>query len=426
MVIWRKISTFVSDFEAVIMDTNNPPDIFTEMDLKYIDSLDERRKRQFLATKANSLGRYGVTLVSRATGKDRKTIYRGVHDLRTDDTVPAGRIRCEGGGRKSILEKHPEYMDVFHEIVDDEIAGLPQDEDVRWLKSSPSQIQDKFKDEYDIVISIYIVKQLISHDNYKHRKPLKNISMRECEDRDKQFKIIAGYKKQYLDTGRPVLSVDTKKKEQTGNFRRDDGRVYSKEQIETFDHDFGSFGGVPIIPYGIYDVGKNTGYLTLGTSHDTSDFACDCFAGHWEQILRHIYPSAHELLYLCDGGGSNSSRGWLFKWELIQLAKKLKVNIRVAHYPPYCSKWNPIEHRLFSQITRVWKGAIFNTVELARDLAAGCRTKTGLVVFTSINRKVYETNKERVSNYEEECKKHIIHDAVLPKLNYVVYWQSIS
>lgn len=131
--------------------------------------------------------------------------------------------------------------------------------------------------------------------------------------------------------------------------------------------------------------------MTFGTSHDTAEFACNCIAEHWESTLRHIYPNAKEILLLCDGGGSNSARGWLFKWELIQLAKKIKVNIRVAHYPPYCSKWNPIEHRLFSQITRVWKGAIFNSVELARDLAAGCRTKTGLAVFTSINRNVYET-----------------------------------
>jgi len=400
------------------MVTNNPSDVFTDMELKYIESLNERQKRHCLAVKAKSLGRRGVTIVSRAIGADRKTIYKGIHELESDERFPKGFVRRNGGGRTCILDKHPEYIDTFNEIVNDEIAGLPQDEDVRWLKSSPSQIREKFEDDYHIPISNYVVKQILSREGYRHRKSLKSLPMKECENRDEQFRIISELRKQ----SRVTLSVDTKKKEQVGNFRRDEGRVYSKEQIETFDHDFGSFGGEPIIPYGIYDVNRNTAYMSFGTSHDTSEFACDCIEEHWNNHLRHIYPNAKELLILCDGGGSNSARGWLFKWKLIQLAKKIKVNIRVAHYPPYCSKWNPIEHRLFSQITRVWKGAIFNTVELARDLAAGCRTKTGLAVFTSINRNVYETNKERVSNFEEECRKHIVHDAVLPKWNYVIKW----
>ena len=405
-------------FQAVIMVTNNPSDIFTEMDLKYIDSLDERKKRQYLATRATSLGKHGVSLVSKAIGTDRKTIYRGIHELKSNESIPDDSIRREGGGRRRTIDMHPEYMDVFHEMVDNEIAGLPQDEDVRWLKSSPSQISDRFYEEYHIHVSVFIVKQLIAHDGYRYRKPLKSMPMRECKDRDKQFNHISELREQF----RIQLSIDTKKKEQVGNFRRDNGRICSKEQIKTFDHDFGSFGGEPIIPHGILDVIRNTAYMTFGTSHDTAEFACNCIAEHWESTLRHIYPNAKEILLLCDGGGSNSASGWLFKWELIQLAKKIKVNIRVAHYPPYCSKWNPIEHRLFSQITRVWKGAIFNSVELARDLAAGCRTKTGLTVFTSINLNVYETNKERVSNYEDECRKHIVHDAVLPKWNYVVKW----
>ncbi|MDO4948544.1 MAG: ISAzo13 family transposase [Bacteroidales bacterium] len=405
-------------FQAVIMVTNNPSDIFTEMDLKYIDSLDERQKRHYLATRATSLGRRGVSLVSRAIGTDRKTTYRGIHELKSGEGIPDGHIRHEGGGRTPIIDKHPEYVDVFHKMVDNGIAGLPQDEDVRWLKSPPSQISGRFKDKYHIHIGIYIVKQLIGRDGYRFRKPFKSLPMRECKDRDGQFNHIFELREQC-----PIqLGIDTKKKEQVGNFRRDDGRVCSKERIRTFDHDFGSFGGEPIIPHGILDINRNSAYMTFGTSHDTSEFACDCIAGNWESSLRHIYPNAKGILLLCDGGGSSSSRGWLFKWELIKLAKRIKVNIREAHYPPYCSKWNPIEHMIFSQITRVWKGEILNSVELARDLAAGCRTKTGLAVFNSINRNVYETNKERVSNYEDECRKHIVYDAVLPKWNYVVKW----
>ncbi len=122
--------------------------------------------------------------------------------------------------------------------------------------------------------------------------------------------------------------------------------------------------------------------MTFGVSHDTAEFACECFAQQWEENLRHIYPSVKTILILCDGGGSNNARSWQFKWWLIKLAKRLGVNIRIAHYSPYCSKWNPIEHRLFSQISRVWSGAVFNTIEEACELASRARTKTGLAVFT--------------------------------------------
>lgn len=175
-----------------------------------------------------------------------------------------------------------------------------------------------------------------------------------------------------------------------------------------------------MVPYGIYDVTRNTGYMTFGVSHDTAEFACECFEQQWEQRLRHIYPSARTILILCDGGGSNNARNWQFKWFLIQLSKKLGIDIRIAHYPPYCSKWNPIEHRLFSQISRVWSGAVFNTIEEASELASKTSTKTGLAVFTSINRRIYETKTERNPLFERECERHIVKDEILPKWNYLV------
>jgi hypothetical protein len=175
-----------------------------------------------------------------------------------------------------------------------------------------------------------------------------------------------------------------------------------------------------MVPHGIYDVGRNTGYMTFWLSHDTAEFACDCLVEQWEQHIRHIYPNAKSILILCDGGGSNSARSWQFKWCLIETAKRLGIDIRIAHYPPYCSKWNPIEHRLFSQISRVWSGAVFNTVEEAREMASRARTKTGLAVFTSINRRTYQTKKERNTLFKSECDKHIIKDEILPKWNYLV------
>ena len=400
--------------------TKIPADIVKAEEMEYLKDANERQTRQFVALIASRHGIHGVSLVCGVLNIDRKTVYRGRHELQAGEHLDEGRVRKQGGGRKSTLSMHPEYITIFREIVEFDIAGLPQDANTKWLRLSPTQIKDIFSEQYHIDISPYTVKQIIGLEGYTRRKPLKVQAMAECQKRDEQFGRIAQRLKECEENGIPVFSIDTKKKELLGNFRRDNGTAYTKEAVRVNDHDYSTFANGKMVPHGIYDVNKNTGYMTFGLDHDTAEFACDCFAMQWEQYIRHIYPRAKTILILCDGGGSNNARSWQWKWCLIQLAKRLGINIRIAHYPPYCSKWNPIEHRLFSQISRTWSGAVFNTVEEASELASRTRTKSGLAVFTSINRGFYETKKERNPLFQSECDRYIVKDEILPKWNYLV------
>jgi transposase len=399
---------------------NNPADIVTDKEMEYFKDLNERQARQFAAIIAERNGWQGVRLVCGILPVSRNTVYRGLQELDSGEHLEEGRVRKEGGGRKSTLSVHPEYITIFREIVVFDIAGLPQDAKTMWLRLTPSQIQQIFSEQYHIEISLYTVRQIVKAEGFTRRKPVKALPMADCELRDEQFKVIEQQRKYCDEHGIPVFSVDTKKKELLGPYRRDERTAYTTEAVKVYDHDYSTFSNGKMVPYGIYDVKRNTGYMTFGVSHDTAEFACDCFAQQWEQHLRHIYPSAKSILILCDGGGSNNARSWQFKWCLIQLAKRLAINIRIAHYPPYCSKWNPIEHRLFSQISRVWSGAVFNTIEEASELASRARTKTGLAVSTSINRRIYETKTERNPLFESECVRHIVKDEILPKWNYLV------
>jgi hypothetical protein len=202
-----------------------------------------------------------------------------------------------------------------------------------------------------------------------------------------------------------------------GNFYRA-GQLYMQETVETFDHDFPSLADGVVIPYGIYDLQQHHGYVTLGTSHDTSAFACDCLRQWWWHYGHRTYPHATSLLLLCDGGGSNSSRTYLFKAELEHVAQEIGIEIRVAHYPPYTSKYNPIEHRLFPHLTRACQGVIFRSVELVKELMAQATTKTGLEVEVSILDRVYETGRKVATNFKEHMR--VIFDPELPQWNYIV------
>src|SRR5512135_1985039 len=231
----------------------------------------------------------------------------------------------------------------------------------------------------------------------------------------RQFENIARLKKEYLKAGLPVISMDTKKKELLGNFYRD-GTIDTQETIETNDHDFGSAGAGVVIPHSLYDVGENKGFIHLNTSHDTSELACDSLAAWWDQQGRADYPQAQKLLVLCDGGGSNSATMYLFKEDLQKLASRLGIEIRVAHYPPYCSKYNPIEHRLFPHLTRACRGVIFHTLETVRYYMAKAETTTGMRVKVSILDKVYATGRKCAAGFKKAMK--IVFDSFLPKWNY--------
>jgi hypothetical protein len=285
---------------------------------------------------------------------------------------------------------------------------------VRWTDLTYERIADHLA-EAGTPVSVPVVKQLLRKHGYVKRKAQKSKAMGGHADRNQQFNNIARLKWEYLGSANPIVSMDTKKRELIGNFYRA-GRLLTRGVIETFDHDFPSFASGVVIPHGLYDVRRNDGHVNLGTSHDTGEFACDSIERWWEGQGRALYPGATSILLLCAGGGSNSASQYLFKADLQRLVDRLCIEIRVAHYPPSCSKYNPIEHRLFPHLTRACQGVTFESVELVRELMEKAQTSTGLRVTVDILDKVYQTGRKYAAGFKEGMK--IVFDVILPKWNY--------
>jgi hypothetical protein len=314
-----------------------------------------------------------------------------------------------------VIEIDPAVEANFRKVLEDHTAGDPMRPELKWTNLSRRQIAKRVH-ELGTPVSRHAVSQLLRKHGYRRRKALKKKTMGpRNSNRNAQFENIARLKKEYLDAGLPVISMDTKKKELLGDFFRD-GKIDTRETIKTNDHDFVSMGAGTVIPHGLYDVAKNKGFIHLNTSHDTSELACDSLAAWWDQQGRDDYPRAEKLLLLCDGGGSNSATMYLFKEDLQKLATRLGIEIRVAHYPPYCSKHNPIEHRLFPHLTRACRGVIFQTLETVQYYMAKAETTTGLKVRVSILDKVYDTGRKYAAGFKKTMK--IVFDKILPKWNY--------
>ena len=313
-----------------------------------------------------------------------------------------------------MIEIDSTLHETFLKVLQDHTAGDPMNPEVKWTNLSRRQITSRMA-ESGTRVGRDVVSQLLRKHGYRKRKALKKKTMGHHRDRNAQFEKIARLRKKYANAGWPVISIDTKKKELLGDFYRD-GRVETQGTIEVNDHDFGSAGSGVVIPHGVYDVDRNRGYLHLNTSHDTSELACDSLAAWWEEHGRSDYPQARKLLVLCDGGGSNSATRYVFKEALQNLANRLGIEIRIAHYPPYCSKYNPIEHRLFPHVTRACRGVIFRTLEVARYYMAKTETTTGLKVEVSVLDKVYETGLKCAAGFKKAMT--IVFDEILPKWNY--------
>lgn len=247
------------------------------------------------------------------------------------------------------------------------------------------------------------------------RTARKKKSMGRHPDRNAQFENMARLRQEYQSAGDPVISIDTKKKELLGNFHRA-GPTYTQQTVETFDHDFPSAAEAKLIPHGIYDLTREHAAIHLNTSHDTGELCCDSIALWWDEHGHAAYPQAQRLLILCDGGGSNSATHYLFKEDLQRLADRLGLELRVAHYPPYCSKHNPIEHRVFPHVTRACQGVIFHSLEIAKQFIERAKTSTGLRVTVNVLHKVYETGRKCAEGFKENLKIHF--DDHLPKWNY--------
>lgn len=263
--------------------------------------------------------------------------------------------------------------------------------------------------------SRHTVRGLLRKYRMGQRKARKKKSLGNHPDRDAQFQNIAKLKASYLDAGDPAISVDTKKKELVGNFARE-GETLTQTGVEALDHDFPSAGDGKVIPHGIYDLATNKGYINLNMSHDTSEFFCDSVAHWWEHHGHEQYPNAKRLLILCDGGGSNASNRHVFKEALQNLADRLGLEIRIAHFPPYCSKHNPIEHRLFPHVTRACQGVVFHSIDIVKQFMGKASTKTGLQVVVDVLSGVYLTGKKCAADFLENMT--ILFDEHLPRWNY--------
>jgi len=387
---------------------------------RFYNSLNEKDRRRYAGLEALRYGHGGRSYIAKILGCSRNTVSRGAREV---SNLPKRevyrRIRKAGGGRKRYTVVFgPELDEKFLEVLRDHTAGDPMDEKVRWTNLTPDEIVQILRDEHNIRVSKHVVRQLLHKHNYRRRKAQKRLSKKSGgKNRDAQFKKIARLKAEFIAAGNPVVSMDTKKKEKIGNLYRD-GHLYTLDELQTFDHDFPSYAEGVIIPHSLYDLQRNVGYIQLGTSRDTSEFACDSFRHWWQTYGQQHYPDATAILVLCDGGGSNSSRHYIFKQDLQALADELGVTIRIAHYPPYCSKYNPIEHRFFPHVTRACQGVIFTSVALVQELMANTRTKTGLKTFVYVIDKVYETGRKVAADFKEN--KRIVFDEFLPTWNYQV------
>lgn len=402
------------------MITKAPPEILSPEDLAYMSTLNERDRRRFLATKAADFKAQGFSYrkVSKRMGTSTHTLQNGRKELLTGDGPGEGRIRRAGAGRKSVLPQHPEWTQAVVQIIEPHTAGLPQDENVVWISLSVTQIMGElFAMGYDI--SRYFVRQILDSLGLRERFFYKDLPMKEVKNRDEQFQRISSIREEAEAVGLPIISIDTKKKEMIGNFKRD-GKALCNGPLKSLDHDFSTFSDGQIVPHGIYDVTRNEGYMTLGISHDTSKFVCDNIARVWREHLKEQYPNARTLVILCDGGGSNSSSHRIVKQDLMDLANKLGIRLLMVHYPPYCSKFNPIEHRLFSQITRSWSGAPLMSLQNAADRAAMTTTKNGLKVHVHINSKTYDIKRPIVESYHKRLARQVIFAPELGQWNYLV------
>ena len=291
------------------------------------------------------------------------------------------------------------------------------DAEVVWTDLTATDVADLLA-QAGTPVSAYIVEQLFDLTGYGRRQAQKSSPMGEHPDRNAQFLKIAELKQEYFDSPNPLLSIDTKKKELLGNYYRD-GKLFTKEMIGTFDHDFPSFADGVVIPHGLYDLKFNRGYLHLGTSRDTSEFACAALEDWWRRFGQFLYPQATSLLLLCDGGGSNSSRSNVFKEDLQELVNRMGLPVRVAHYPPYTSKYNAIEHRLFPHVTRACQGVIFKSLALVKQLMEKTHTRTGLSVVVDILDQVYKTGRKVAK--EVKPTWNLLRDAILPLWNYQMF-----
>jgi len=356
--------------------------------------MDERMRRQWAATEAQTYGWGGMSAVSAATGMSRNTIRTGMAETAARKRKPkaavSARLRKPGGGRKRLTESDPELLNALEGLVEPMSRGDPMSP-LRWTCKSTLHLAAELTRQGHPV-SAWTVGSLLKADGYSLQGNRKTKEGSSHPDRDKQFEHINGRVQQFQQRGQPVISVDTKKKELIGPFKNA-GREWRPqgEPEEVKVHDFMDKQLGKVIPYGVYDLSQNEGWVSVGIDHDTARFAVQAIGRWWQKMGAKRYPRARELLITADGGGSNSSRCRLWKVALQELAIRLGLPIHVSHFPPGTSKWNKIEHRMFCHITQNWRGRPLVSHEVVVNLIARTTTRAGLKVRAELDRGNYPT-----------------------------------
>lgn len=356
--------------------------------------LDEAAMRIWAATEARSLGRGGVSLVAKATGVSRTTIYAGLAELKAPVSVVAVkkdghvRIRATGGGRKKLSSRDADLMRDLDALVEPAARGDPMSP-LRWTCKSTRRLAEELHRQGHTV-SQRTICGLLSQMHYSLQSTRKTREGGQHEDRDAQFGHIAKTVADFQMAGDPVISVDTKKKEPVGDFKNA-GQEWQPKGVpeEVRDHDFVDPALGKVAPYGIYDLTVNTGWVSVGIDHDTAEFAVESIRRWWREMGSEIYPQAHRLLITADCGGSNGYRVRLWRRELQRLADDLQLTIQVCHFPPGTSKWNKIEHRMFSRITANWRGRPLISREVVVNLISNTTTQTGLRIKAALDSNPY-------------------------------------
>lgn len=303
-------------------------------------------------------------------------------------------------------------------MVEQETAGSPTDPSLKWTHLSPREVARRYEERHKETVSHGTVKRLLRAEGYRKRRPSKQLSTGKSPHREEQFKVLIYLTGLFaLMRHNPALSIDTKKKERLGNLDRG-GKVLCKKAPKVFDHDYPHLSEGKVIPHGIFDLKENKGFVTIGNSHETAAFVVDNLRWWWQEHGMHQYPQAKYILLLCDSGGANGHRHHAFKKGLLDLAQELQIKIVVCHYPPYCSKWNPIEHRLFSQIHHAIKDQLFLNYQQVKELFEKTSTKNGLTVVVRLHLAEYQTGLN--IQPDKSLEHRILLHPDLPQFNYTI------
>ena len=379
--------------------------------------LDEHTRRVWAATEARALGYGGISPVARATGISRRAIAVGLREIEEGEILPEGRVRRPGGGRKSAAHHQPDLPEKLEGLVEPLTRGDPMSP-LRWTCKSTRRLSRELT-KLGYSASSRLVGVLLRGMGYSLQGNRKTIEGNQHPDRNAQFEHINECVTEEIKAGNPVISVDTKKKELVGNYRNGGREWHRKgEAPEVNGHDFPGPDVPRAHPYGVYDPARNRGFVNVGTDHDTATFAVASIRKWWLAQGRRAYPKAKRLLITADAGGSNGSRLRLWKWELQRLADELCLPIAVCHFPPGTSKWNKVEHRLFSFISSNWRGEPLTDYATVVNLISKTTTTTGLKVSCRLDRRRYPVGR-KVSD-EEWTKIDLIRNDFHGDWNYTI------